>query len=101
MGNSLNTSIKQNKERAFSIKMMHNELPTLDNLEKRKPNIYLGKITCVICQSQKETLDHLLTCRNSDEVRKRIWNLMTKKILENWIPRYQSGKKISNTQDFI
>jgi ribonuclease HI len=89
-GNSLNTSIKQNRERTFGIKMLHNELPTLDNLEKRRPDIYYRKTTCVICKEEKETLDHLLSCKSTEETRKQIWNSTTKKIIEKWIPRHQS-----------
>jgi hypothetical protein len=87
-GNSLYTSIKQNKEKAFEIKMMHNELPTLDNLEKRRPDIYAGKTTCVLCQDQIETLNHLLLYKKTEETRKQIWKLTTKKIIETWIPKY-------------
>jgi hypothetical protein len=100
MGNSLNTSIKQNKERTFGIKLMHNELPTLDNLEKRRPDIYFGKTTCVMYQSEKETLDHLLSCKYTEEIRKQIWKSTVKKIIENWIPRYQSNKKTQISPQF-
>jgi hypothetical protein len=79
---------------------MHNELPTLDNLEKRRPDIYLGKTTCVMCQNEKETLDHLLSCKYTEETRKQIWKSTVKKIIENWIPRHQSNKNIQISPHF-
>ena len=76
---SLCTSMKQMKEKSFRVKMMHNELPTLDNMVKRSPDLYIGCTKCIFCKEKEETLDYLLMCKSLKTVRKEIWNLVENK----------------------
>jgi ribonuclease HI len=92
---SLYTSMKQMKEKSFKVKMMHNELPTLDNMAKRSPDLYMGYTKCIFCKDKEETLDHLLMCKSLKTIRKEIWNTVENKTTNNWIFKYQ--EKDSNT----
>jgi hypothetical protein len=47
---------------AFTIKMLINELPTMANLERRRPDIYLTNL-CVRCKTHKEDNTHLIACK--------------------------------------
>lgn len=85
---SLSTSTKHSKEKAFRIKMMHNELPTLDNMAKRSPNLYLGHTSCMFCKEEEETLDHLVTCKDLENIRKEIWDTLANLTMNNWIPKH-------------
>ena len=64
--------MKQMKEKSFKIKMMHNELPTLDNMAKRSLDLYMGHTKCIFFKEKKETLDHFLICKSFMTVRKEI-----------------------------
>jgi ribonuclease HI len=56
------TSSKDNQKRSFWIKLMHNELPTLDRLAIRRPDLYKDQEKCVICLEKDENREHLFQC---------------------------------------
>ena len=68
------TSIKNSRQRGFWLKLMHNELPTLDRLATRRPDIYGGIITCCLCGRTEETREHLFSCPTLDEQNTTAWN---------------------------
>jgi ribonuclease HI len=70
-GSSLQTSIKQAKERNFRIKLINDELPTLCNLKKRKPSIYKDS-TCPLCGLREENTGHIFDCSASINIRSQI-----------------------------
>ena len=60
--NRTTTSFKESKNRSFRIKLLHDELPTLDRLTIRMPHLYSGNNSCRTCTKEPETRSHLLTC---------------------------------------
>ena len=49
--------------KAFAVKKIMNELPTLENLKIRRTDLYKENLNCVRCNEQKEDLNHLWNCR--------------------------------------
>ena len=58
-------SLEASGRMAFRLKCLSNEVPVLTILRKRKPEIY-STSTCVACQEEDETLDHLTVCKMYD-----------------------------------
>ena len=58
---SLISSFEEAAMRKFSLKLINNELPTLDNLHKRNPLLYTTN-TCPFCQIEIENNIHVFTC---------------------------------------
>ena len=54
------TSFPQHRRRAFKYKLFINELPTLTQLIKRRPDLY-KKPTCVLCNQEDESQEHIWT----------------------------------------
>ncbi|RGB33520.1 hypothetical protein C1646_815965 [Rhizophagus diaphanus] len=50
------------------VKIQTEELPTLDNLIKRKPHVYSFKWKCPICLKDNETYSHLWKCEHLGQV---------------------------------
>jgi hypothetical protein len=82
-GSSIQTSIKQAKERNFRIKLMNDELPTLCNLRKRRPDIY-GKAICPLCNSKEEDTGHLFDCPALLNDRLQIWKELKQKVTNKY-----------------
>jgi len=79
-GSSIQTSMKQAKERNFRIKMMNDELPTLSNLKKRLPDVYRTS-TCIQCGVGEEDTGHLFSCPALVSDRAQIWEEVEKKTI--------------------
>jgi hypothetical protein len=92
---SLTTSIKTAKSRTFKAKLIHNELPTMDTLTKRGA-LETSNSLCVFCQLQEETIDHLLTCKKVQEIKKNIWSQVQDKLIKTWIPQQINKKEDAN-----
>jgi hypothetical protein len=58
----LSTSFKDSKFRSYKFKLHFNELPTLERLKVRRPDLYDQDWTCFRCGHVFETLDHLWKC---------------------------------------
>jgi len=71
--NNNSTSFKDNHKRSFLIKLMHNELPTLDRLAIRKPELYGNLKKCVICLEEEENREHLFQCKGLAKSIIQIW----------------------------
>ena len=84
------TSIKDSKEKAFWIKITQNELPTLDNLTRRKPKLYLNHQKCPLCLLANETREHLFSCKSSQGKLSYIWQESERQML---------AKNIDNNKD--
>jgi hypothetical protein len=54
------------KEKSFKIKKLFNELPTMENLKKRFPKVYLKNFKCPRCEEHNEDISHLWNCRIAD-----------------------------------
>ena len=67
------TSAKENKRRGFWIKLLHNKLPTLDQLAIRKPGLYSNFKTCCICHSTPETREDLFICKGFNDQTIDVW----------------------------
>ena len=57
------TSIRKGKKLNFLIKCLHNKLPTLDNLTKRRPDLYKDNSYKVCKKNTEETQAHLACCK--------------------------------------
>ena len=57
------TTWKHSKEWSFAIKLATGCLPTADQLSYRFPDIF-EHWKCAMCERDKETLTHLLTCED-------------------------------------
>jgi hypothetical protein len=92
VGGALETSLKKTREKSFRIKMMHNELPTLDNMKKRLLKEYESITNCTYCRKEKESLEHLLSCPDILEIRKEIWSNIQDLVLDKWTNKTQEEK---------
>jgi hypothetical protein len=66
------TSFDEHNVNVFKVKLRAEELPTLDNLIKRKPHVYKSNLMCSMCLLSKETYLHLWECTHITNVRKDI-----------------------------
>ena len=55
-------TFKENKKKAFKFKLMINELPILEKLKIRHPDLYNQDLNCIKCNTKKETLSHIWEC---------------------------------------
>jgi len=58
------TNTTENNIRKFAIKLLNEELPTMSNLNTRKPDLYREKL-CPFCNKYNETNLHVFICENS------------------------------------
>ena len=59
-GSKSSTSFSSSAKKAFSTKMMLNELPLLSILQTiRRPDLYDASWNCILCHLDKETWSHL------------------------------------------
>ena len=72
------TSFKDSRWKAFKIKLLHNELPVLEILKKRRSDLYGQFTNCPRCNLAPEDYNHLWYCENSKNAVKEI----NKKIIE-------------------
>src|ERR1043165_619794 len=71
------TSRKLSTRRATAIKCIMNNLPTLEELNKRRPEVYTT-VDCQMCQDgEKETQAHLASCSGQKSLWKRIQKVTT------------------------
>ncbi|PKK61788.1 hypothetical protein RhiirC2_718175 [Rhizophagus irregularis] len=61
-GNTELTNFSEHELNSFKVKIQIEELPTLDNLVKRKPHVYSSKWKYPMCLKDKETYTHLWKC---------------------------------------
>jgi len=59
-------NLKVDREKSFKIKKMFNELPTMENLKKRFPKLYLKLSMYPRCRDKSEDIIHLWECRKAD-----------------------------------
>ena len=57
------TSFKDSKRRSFLLKLIHNELPILDKLRTRRPDLYGPNTTCPLCNEEDKTREHIFKCK--------------------------------------
>jgi len=76
------TSFSESKIKAFKIKIMNNNLPVLENLKIRRPDLYGNGWTCISCRQENETQQHLWLCNNNQQMVKEIIEKCKKYISE-------------------
>jgi len=74
---------------------MFNELPTMENLKKRKPNVYKEHYLCPRCEQKEETLEHLWSCPRADNDILELQMLAREKLTK----LLRKSKKIKNIDD--
>ncbi|CAB4413243.1 unnamed protein product [Rhizophagus irregularis] len=67
-GNTELTNFIEHELNLFKVKIWTEELPTLDNLIKRKPYVYNSKWKCPMCFKDKKTYSHLWKCEHLEQV---------------------------------
>jgi ribonuclease HI len=55
-------NFKDHNLKAFCVKKFLNELPTLEILKIRRPDLYKKDLKCIRCHKENETLEHLWNC---------------------------------------
>ncbi|CAB5374838.1 unnamed protein product [Rhizophagus irregularis] len=71
-GNTELTNFSEHELNSFKVKIRTKELPTLDNLVKRKPHVYSSKWKCPMCLKDKETYTHLWKCEHLGQVNRNM-----------------------------
>src|SRR6266536_139701 len=66
------TSFVSSYRKSIKTKLFYDELPTLESLKHRRPDLYLATILCFCCNLDTETLDHLWTCSSRTSVTEHI-----------------------------
>ena len=90
-------SIKQDKQKAFRIKKLFNELPVMEVLKIRKPQVYKLNFLCSRCNDKKETINHLYKCSKADNNILMIQRIAKDKLIK-WI---RKSKKFRNIDELI
>jgi ribonuclease HI/endonuclease/exonuclease/phosphatase family metal-dependent hydrolase len=86
------TSFKDSKRRSFLLKLIHNELPTLDRLRIRRPDLYKQDKICPLCNKEDETRDHIFKCEGLESQMSQAWKKTTEKIFKE-TKKYLLDKK--------
>ena len=55
-------NFKDHNLKAFNVKKLMDELPVIEKLKIRRPDLYGKELNCVRCNKEKETLEHLWEC---------------------------------------
>ena len=55
-------NFKDHNLKAFNVKKLMDELPVIEKLKIRRPDLYEKELNCVRCNKEKETLEHLWEC---------------------------------------
>ena len=80
------TSFKLNNQKAFRVKVFQNELPIMENLKKRRPDLYSSRHMCKRCERSPEILSHLWNCEEVHDIIKiisiTITNYFKKKLIK-------------------
>ena len=89
------TTPKDSQSKAFWIKLAQNELPTLENLAKRRPEIYGNRQRCILCNTEKESVQHLFTCIALRRELAEVWS----KTEENLLRTRKKDQEIDQEKD--
>src|ERR1041384_187001 len=90
-------SIKQDKQKAFRIKKLFNELPVMEVLKIRKPQVYKSNFLCPRCNDKKETINHLFKCSKADNDVLMLQRIAKDKLIK-WI---RKSEKFRNIDELI
>jgi hypothetical protein len=64
--NSQETSLQASRKKAYRIKFLTEEIPTIEHMKKRRYDLYRDW-NCPMCKNHKETFNHVFTCVNSKD----------------------------------
>src|SRR5438552_19130727 len=93
--------MKSNKEKVFWIKIIQNELPTLNNLTIRRPKLYHNHQRCFLCLVEKETREHLFTCPMAQTNLKSIWKETENQLLDKGRKSNESSKILKSKRHLL
>ena len=97
----LSTSNEETRQRAFNVKLLNNELPTLVKMRERFPKVYKDDI-CVRCKFQKEDQFHIFACsKNSVDIemcRNKFIEILIERIINDssYVPDEKTRGDIEN-----
>ena len=81
------TSFASSYQKSIKTKLLFDELPVLEIMKHRRPDLYSSQLTCFCCNYDNETLDHLWTCpsciSNVNSIISKSQNLLFAKLLAN------------------
>ena len=86
------TSFKDSKRRSFLLKLIHNELPTLDKLRTRRPDLFGPVTICPLCNEENETREHIFKCKGLESQINQAWKKAMEKIFKE-MEKILLGKK--------
>jgi hypothetical protein len=97
-GSSLQTSLKQAKERNFRIKLINEELPTLHNLQKRRSDLY-DDVTCIMCKEEEENTEHIFSYTALATDRDQIWEEVRRKVAIKFSELVNKGREDNSEKE--
>ena len=83
---------QESQKKIFWIKLFQNELPTMDKLAIRRPDIYGNLKQCPMCYNEEETIDHLFVCLNTKDEIEDMWKEAREEITKSKTNE-ENGKK--------
>jgi len=106
---------KNNSKRSFWIKILHNELSTLDVLVTRRPDLYANFKKYTLCLEEEENRLHLFSCSKLTNIIEEIWKTTMEYFKKEILLLYQDHnkkedkdfqsqnllKEINNTLDYL
>jgi exonuclease III/ribonuclease HI len=93
---STHTDFNDSTNRTFRLKTFFKELPTMEKVHTRRPDLYLSKM-CVICKKKEESDLHPFIC--TDEITTQLKKAYTKYLNEECSARAQGNKQEKNIAD--
>ena len=74
------------------MKLIHNELPTLDKLRTRWSDLYGPDTTCPLCNEEDETREHIFKYKGLESQINQVWKKAMEKIFKE-MGKFLLGKK--------
>src|SRR5690349_19572632 len=88
------TSGEKNKRWTFQVRCLGELLPTLTELNTRRPEVYKSN-TCIICKEKAEDIDHLVNCT----AYQNIWNISEEEASEESLKTLRKEGATKNLDD--
>src|SRR5438477_6597609 len=75
------TSFKNNNRTSFLLKLIHNELSTMNRLEIKQPDLYKQDKLYPLCDKEEESKKHLFKCKELENRISQAWKKIIEKII--------------------
>src|ERR1051325_11668996 len=91
------STIFRSETKSFQDQKLFNELPVMEVLKIRKPQIYKSNFLCPRCNDKKETINHLFKCSKADNDVLMLQKIAKDKLIK-WI---RKSEKFRNIDELI